>query len=230
MKAKSILTFLCFLLAMYTPLTLLGSTHKRIIPTNSGELKRENPAAMESEPIAGVLADESRKRELLAYAKKVFLARLGFAVSPVPPCFLERVQRSCFVTFFSGKKVIACFGGFYPRKGNLAGEIEENVGLALRFDLRARSIDRKTALSAEVQVTFPGPPESVNSYLQVNPLYEGLLVENDHGGVAIVPGEAKTSSWAFRDAMRRLGEKDPARVRLSRFRAFAVSSGNAGKR
>lgn len=224
MKVKSVLALFCFLLVIFAPLPVPGFTLKGTVPVNSGELDEDQPLVAGNEPIEQLLTDGNRKGELLAYAKTVFLARLGFAGQPVPPAFLARAQRACFVTFFSGKKVIACFGGFYPGKGNIAREIEENVGLALRFDPRARFIDRKTALAAAVQVTFPGEPEAIKSYVQVNPLREGLLVENDHDGVAIVPGEAKTASWAFREAMRRLGEKDPARVRISKFRAFAVSS------
>jgi hypothetical protein len=64
----------------------------------------------------------------------------------------------------------------------------------------------------------------VDSYEEIDPLREGLFAENDRFGVAIVPGEAKTASWAFREALRRLGEKDPAAVRLFRFAAWAVKS------
>jgi hypothetical protein len=169
-------------------------------------------------------ADKRRAEELLHYAKGVFLARLGYSASVTPPELLLGFQHACFVTFFSGKKVIACFGGFYPRTGNVATEIEENIRMALLVDPRARSIDRKTALDSDIQVTFPGEPVPVKSYAEVNPLREGMLVENDRQGVAIVPGEAKTASWAFREAMRRLGEKDRSRVRISRFQAWAIST------
>ncbi len=229
MKVKSFLPFICFLISVSAPLTLRGAGLKGIIPTQCRALQREIQPDAGNESISRLLAEANRKDELLAYAKGVFINRLGFAGPSAPPAFLERFQRACFVTFFSRKRVIACFGGFYPREGNIAREIEANVGMALRLDPRARFINRKIALAADVQVTFPGEPETVTSYLQINPLREGLLVENDHNGVAIVPGEAKTASWAFREAIRRLGEKDPARVRLSRFRAFAVSSRNTGK-
>jgi hypothetical protein len=98
--------------------------------------------------------------------------------------------------------------------------------MALLTDPRAHSIDRKIALGADVQITFPGEPEPVSSYAEVDPLTEGMLVENERNGVAIVPGEAKTSSWAFREAMKRLGERNAANVRVFKFRALAVSSRN----
>ena len=173
---------------------------------------------------ASFFDDNGRTEELLNYAKGAFLARLGFSEPVIPPEFLVGFQHACFVTFFSGKKVIACFGGFYPRTGNVAGEIAENIRMALLFDPRARSIVRKTAQTSDVQVTFPGEPVPVKSYAEVNPLREGMLVENDRHGVAIVPGEAKTASWAFREAMRRLGEKDPASLRIFKFQAWTVST------
>ncbi|HKZ16136.1 MAG TPA: AMMECR1 domain-containing protein [Geobacteraceae bacterium] len=173
---------------------------------------------------ASFFDDNGRTEELLNYAKGAFLARLGFSEPVIPPEFLVGFQHACFVTFFSGKKVIACFGGFYPRTGNVAGEIAENIRMALLFDPRARSIVRKTAQASDVQVTFPGEPVPVKSYAEINPLREGMLVENDRHGVAIVPGEAKTASWAFREAMRRLGEKDPASLRIFKFQAWTVST------
>lgn len=221
MKVKNYVAVLCVLMSVSIPLNL-----RALDSTLHGEPEWESHRGLGCEPISNLLAEPKRRDELLAYAKAVFLHRLGFAGPAVRPVFLERLQRACFVTFFSGKKVIACFGGFYPREGSIAREIEENVSMALRLDPRARSIGRKTAMAADVQITFPEGPEAVRSYRQVNPLHEGLLVENDRSGVAIVPGEAKTASWAFREAMVRLGEKDPARVRLSRFRAFEVSSRN----
>jgi hypothetical protein len=98
------------------------------------------------------------------------------------------------------------------------------VRQALHLDPRALRIDRKTAVAARVLITFPGEPRPVASYHAVDPAREGLFVENDRFGVAIVPGEAKTASWAFREALRRLGEKDPAQVRLFAFDAWGIQS------
>ncbi len=184
----------------------------------------ENSTVSELKGTASTLADPRHKNEILDYARKVLLALLGFAGMPEPPAYLTKAQHACFVTFFSGKRVFACFGGFYPRTGNTAEEIAENIRLALIYDSRARNIDKKTAMTADVQITFPGEPRAVYSYSEVNPYREGLLVENDVDGVAIVPGEAKTASWAYREAMRRLGEKDRSRIRLFKFHAFALSS------
>lgn len=171
-------------------------------------------------------SDPGKQEELTRYAKGVFLARLGFGEgAAAPPSWTAALQCACFVTFFSGKRVIACSGGFLPRTPDLGREIEANVRQALHLDPRALRIDRKTAREARVLITFPAEPRPVASYHAVDPAREGLFVENDRFGVAIVPGEAKTASWAFREALRRLGEKDAESVRIFAFDAWGVKSG-----
>jgi len=165
--------------------------------------------------------------ELLRYARNCLLARLD-GVSPPPlPAFATKRQRACFVTFFHGRKVFACFGGFTPRRASLAEEIAENVRLALANDVRSRGLSRVTALSAGIQITFPtGQPEPVNDYSRIDPLREGMFVETGENGVAFVPGEARTAGWAFREALRRLGAAKQDEVRVYRFAATAVATGN----
>jgi hypothetical protein len=165
------------------------------------------------------------KQELLKYARNCLISQLAGTVSPAPPDCANRHQRACFVTFFNGQRVFACFGGFSPRRATLAEEICENVRLALKNDHRSHRAERETAAHAGVQITFPlGQPERVESYHRINPDREGMFVEGPSGGVAFVPGEARTAAWAFREALRRLGERDPAAVTVYRFRAESVST------
>ncbi len=170
--------------------------------------------------------DQGKKEELLRYARGQLLAGIGLGPNVAPPSWAKDVQRACFVTIFSGRRVVACCGGFVPHTSNLAREIEENVRQALLLDSRAKRLDRRTAGSVDVLITFPGELRPVASWRVIDPRREGLFVENEHGGVAIVPGEAKTASWAFREAMRRLGEKNPAGVRIFAFSAWGISSRN----
>jgi len=165
------------------------------------------------------------QQALVAYARDCLTARLANSPAPTPPPCATTQQRACFVTFFSGKRVFACFGGFSPRRATLAEEIAENIRLALKNDGRARTATRETALRAGVQITFPlGQPERVADYRDIDPAREGMFVEGANGGVAFVPGEARTANWAFREALRRLGERDPAAVAVYRFRAEAIST------
>jgi hypothetical protein len=186
-------------------------------------------------PVAGAVAAPARytKAEsaaLLEYAQGCLLAQLDGASPPAPPSFAAKHQRACFVTFFHARRVFACFGGFSPRRANLAEEIAENVRLALKNDRRSRTVRRETALAAGVQITFPvGQPERVNDYRAIDPLREGMFVESSDNGVAFVPGEARTASWAFREALRRLGVKDPSSVQVYRFKAAEISTRNTDR-
>jgi len=167
---------------------------------------------------------QAEARALTEYARACLTAQAAGAPPPAAPAVALKRQRPCFVTFFQGSRVFACFGGFTPRRANLADEIGENVRLALTNDLRARNVSRATAATAGVQITFPEQPERVGSYREIDPVREGMFVEGPKGGVAFVPGEARTASWAFREALRRLGERDPAAVTVYRFKATAVST------
>jgi len=175
--------------------------------------------------LAAPVLSKNDKQTLLGYARACLTARISGSAPPQPPECAIRRQRACFVTFFDGRRVFACFGGFSPRRSNLAEEIAENVRLALKNDGRARSVTEETAARAGVQITFPiGQPERVESYRSINPSREGMFVEGTSGGVAFVPGEARTAQWAFRQALARLGEKGPAAVTVYRFKAEAIST------
>lgn len=169
----------------------------------------------------------AEQQALVAYARDCLAARLANSPAPPPPLCATRQQHACFVTFFSGRRVFACFGGFSPRRATLAEEVDENIRLALKNDGRSRSATRETALRAGVQITFPhGQPERVTDYRAIDPARDGMFVEGARGGVAFVPGEARTAAWAFREALRRLGERDPAAVAVYRFKAVAISTRN----
>jgi hypothetical protein len=167
---------------------------------------------------------------LLAYARGCLVARLDGASPPPPPACAAKRQQACFVTFFKSRRVVACFGGFIPRRATLAEEIVENIRLALKNDHRSRTLNRETALATGIQITFPlAQPERVTDYSAIDPLREGMFVEGGDSGVAFVPGEARTAGWAFRQALDRLGVNDPSRVRLYRFRAVAISTRNSDR-
>ena len=168
---------------------------------------------------------QSQRAALLAYARDCLLAQLDGTSPPAPPTIASHRQRACFVTFFLGKRVFACFGGFAPRRADLGSEIAENVRLALKNDRRSRSIRLEAAQSAGVQITFPqSQPEPVADYRVIDPQREGMFVDRGDSGVAFVPGEARTAAWAFREALRRLGGADAATVRVYRFKATAIST------
>lgn len=162
------------------------------------------------------------QQPLLEYSREVMIARLQqLPPPPLPETAASREQRSCFVTFFVNGRVMACFGSFTPRYSTLAEEISDNIRLALIHDSRSAQLTPQMVRKGEIQITFPGLPQPINNWRMINPLHEGLLLERADGrGVAIVPGEARTASYAWRSALRRLGLNEQSDgVRLYRFKA-----------
>ena len=58
-----------------------------------------------------------------------------------------------------------------------------------------------------MNVSFAGRPEPVADPMEVAPAHEGLLITSGRGSIAFLPGEARTISWALREA-RRVGLLD----------------------
>ncbi len=170
----------------------------------------------------------AEQAQLLNYARQCMLSNLTGSDTPaIPTGEAGLQQRACFVTFFAEGRVVACFGSFSPRYGSLHEEIAGNVKLALRNDPRAAVLTMEMAQNAKIQITFPEPPIPLGNWRLINPAIDGLLVERSDGkGVAIVPGEAKTASYAWRSALRRLGLKEgDSGVRIYRFKAGFIRSG-----
>jgi len=209
MKIRRSFLLLCFLVAV----GVSGAAAE--LPSSGGDTSALSLESLHS--------SREKQQSLARYAKGLFLHRLGFGPAVSPPSWTAGIQSACFVTFFARKRVVACSGGFRPRTADLGKEVEANVRQALHLDPRAGNINRAAAAEAKVLITFPGELRPVSSPKVIDPLREGLFVENDRGGVAIVPGEAKTSAWAYREALRRLGESDPARVRLYAFDSWVIS-------
>lgn len=176
---------------------------------------------------AAELLPKPDQQTLLQYARQVMVNRLEQrAVAPLPTN-INTSQRACFVTFFVKRQVMACFGSFTPRHAALHEEISDNIRLALKNDPRAARLTPELAKVAEIQITFPQPPQPISDWRTVDPLHEGLLVEGPDGrGVAIVPGEARTAHYAWRSALQRLGlNQRSSGVRLYRFKAEWVRGG-----
>lgn len=209
MKIRHSFLLLCFLAAVGAG----GAAAE--VPSSGGDASALSLETLHS--------SRDKQQALARYAKGIFLHRLGFGPVVSAPSWTTGIQSACFVTFFVRKKVIACSGGFRPRTADLGKEVAANVRQALHLDPRAGKIDRAAAEAARVLITFPGEPRPVASPALIDPLREGLFVESDCGGVAIVPGEAKTSAWAYREALRRLGETDSTRVRLYAFDSWVIS-------
>jgi AMMECR1 domain-containing protein len=85
------------------------------------------------------------------------------------------------------------------------------------WHLPLRSRDLKTA---QVQVFLVGQMSPLRSIGELQVAREGLLARRGPRSGVILPGEARTASWALREARRKAGLRPSERADLFRFSAI----------
>jgi AMMECR1 domain-containing protein len=93
-------------------------------------------------------------------------------------------------------------GSLTPLGGTLAATLRELAREVTASDPRRSPLRRDELETLRVSVAFTSPPEPVAEPWQVAPMREGLLISSARGSVAFLPGEARTVSWALREARR----------------------------
>jgi AMMECR1 domain-containing protein len=96
----------------------------------------------------------------------------------------------------------ACVGSLVPLGGTLGESVERLAALAVASDGRRPPLRREELAELRVVVAFATPGEPVDDPMRVRPMRQGLLVRTPRGDVAFLPGEARTVSWALREARR----------------------------
>jgi hypothetical protein len=127
-----------------------------------------------------------------------------------------------YVSLVRGRETRACVGSLTPTRGTLVESVRSLAAEALHADRRKPPVRREELDSLRVVIAFAGPPEGVADPMQVDPGREGLLVQSAQGSMAFIPGEARTVSWALRQA-RRAGVL-PAGLKDASFYRFLVVS------
>jgi len=113
-----------------------------------------------------------------------------------------------FVSLTRGGATRACVGSATPLGGTLAETVGSLAVQALHADRRHPPVRRDELPESRIVIAFAGPGEAVQDPLAVQPAREGLLVVTPRGTAAFLPGEARTVSWALRQA-RRIGVLGP---------------------
>lgn len=98
----------------------------------------------------------------------------------------------------------ACVGSLTPLDATLAGTLRELARRVVSDDPRRPPLRGEELDSLAVVVSFAAPPVPVADPMVVSPAREGLLITSSEGSVAFLPGEARTVSWALKEA-RRIG-------------------------
>lgn len=107
-----------------------------------------------------------------------------------------------YVSLVGAQGTRACVGSAVPYRGGLSETVRDLALEALRSDPRRAPIRRDELARLRLVIAFAGPGEAVADPMTVDPGREGLLITGEGGSMALLPGEARTISWALREARR----------------------------
>jgi AMMECR1 domain-containing protein len=107
-----------------------------------------------------------------------------------------------YVSLVDGKKTRACVGSPTPPGGTMEETVRALALQALSADRRREPVRREELERLRIVISFAGPATTVADPMTVAPAREALLVVGPRGSVAFLPGEAKTVSWALKEAKR----------------------------
>lgn len=120
-------------------------------------------------------------------------------LDPLPP-----PPPALIVTLRNGPVTRACVGQEPPASGDLAEAVRRLAAEARTGDRRRPPVRVEELESLSVVLGFADSGIPLKHVSELDPGREGLLIETDRGRVAFLPGEARTVSWAMREA-RRIG-------------------------
>ncbi len=127
-----------------------------------------------------------------------------------------------YVSLANGRATRACVGSAAPG-GTLRATVRDLAVQVLHSDRRRLPVRREELDGLRVVVSLAGPGTPVADPMSVALAREGLLVRSPLGSVAFLPGEARTVTYALREA-RRIGVLADARdATFERFDVIAIS-------
>ncbi len=185
-----------------------------------------NVSSPELDPYRALARDPAVRESLLA-AARVGLARgldADVASSNVPAEIAwPGSPRPVYVTLARGRATRACVGADAPLGGTLVRTLVALGEQAVASDRRHPPLESRELDTLRLVIAFAGDPVPVADPLTVDPVREGLKIETDRGAIAFLPGEARTVSWALREARRAGVLVGPvSEARCSRFAAVVI--------
>jgi AMMECR1 protein len=113
-----------------------------------------------------------------------------------------------FVSLAGDRSTRACIGRA-ATGATLSGAVASLAAEALDSDTRRPPVRREELARLRVLISFAGEGEAIADPMLADPAREGFSITTERGSVAFLPGEARTVSWALREA-RRAGVLDRA--------------------
>jgi AMMECR1 domain-containing protein len=186
---------------------------------------REGLAASVSEAEAGPAGEmASEAMNAMPSTRSVALPQAGAPAAP-PPAASDwpGSPRPLYVTLARAHATRACVGADAPPGGSLEASLRLLGGQVATNDRRRPPVRAEELDTLRLVLAFAGDPVPVADPMSVDPMREGLKIETDRGAVAFLPGEARTISWALREA-RRIGvlAGPVSEARCSRFEVVTL--------
>jgi len=139
---------------------------------------------------------------------------------PQPQSALKRLRCGAFVILAARDGTRACAGTVRPSCASAAQEIIAAAEMAAAGDPWHAPLQARDLARGRVEVCLAGPPVPLRSITELNVARDGLLVQSGPRSAVILPGEARTASWALREARRKAGLRPSERADLFRFSAI----------
>jgi len=168
-------------------------------------------------------AQTSRNRDLIHYSRGIlnqtveggtFVAQ---AIQETDP-----PHAGLFVTLVKNGKVRGCFGSLSPEGSSVWEQVREYTVSAATRDFRNSPIQASELNDIVIIISFIGPIESVSSIHEIDPKTEGLMVRSQGRAAVLLPGEARTASWQYGEALRQAGIRKNEPVELFKIHTFTV--------
>lgn len=131
--------------------------------------------------------------------------------------------RPVYVTLVRSGRTRACLGSDSPL-GSLSYTVHALAARLRTDDRRHTPVGEDELEQLRLVIAFAGESEPIVDPYRTDPMREGLRIETERGAIAFLPGEARTVSWALREA-RRVGVLAGAdsEARYSRFAVVTLS-------
>ncbi len=150
-----------------------------------------------------VFARGSHAPQLLAMARGAMRSYLRGDSAPTPYIIDWPAEPTAlYVTLSRGAATRACVGSASPPGGHLSAAVATLAVQALSADRRRPPVRAVELENLRITIAFADAGEAIADPMVVDPARHGLLIQSSAGSVAYLPGEARTVSWALRDARR----------------------------
>jgi len=144
------------------------------------------------------------------------------------PAAFRRLRAGAFVTVTVKGRSRACMGAVAPTQSNLAREIIQAAVNAAGNDPWHRPLRREELKALEYTVSISGQPRRMRAPGELV-ADRGLMVRLGTRSAVVLPGEAKTASYALREAKRKAGIKPGEHAELWRFPVLRLTESLAGQ-